>query len=209
MQHKGFFSQPEGWGHAVSRDLLHWQHRLPAIMPDELGAAWSGSAVVDQHDTSGFFGGKPGLVCIYTYYSPADDGRQSQGMAYSADGVTFTKYAKNPIIPQLRYQPGQPDDHDFRDPKVFWHEPTKRWIMVVAGGTLRFYSSPNLRDWTFESINSDIHTECPDFFPLPLDGDPTQTRWVLSGGGNWYRARQLRRPQVYARRRQHPVYLWP
>ena len=181
------FFQHHAWGHAVSRDLVHWQHRVPAITPDEHGEIWSGSAVVDRHDTSGFFGGRPGLVCLYTAMSGAENGRQSQSLAYSPDGKTFTKDPKNPVIPQLRYQPGQPDDADFRDPKVFWHEPTKRWIMVVAGGTLRFYSSPNLRDWTFESLNRDIHTECPDLFEMPLDGDPARPQWVLSGAGRWYR----------------------
>ena len=176
-----------GWGHAVSADLVHWQHRLPALTPDELGAIFSGSAVVDEHDTSGFFGGQPGIVCIYTYHNPAEGNRQSIAIAYSADGVSFAKYQKNPVIPQLRFQPDQPDDANFRDPKVFWHEPTQRWIMVVAGGTLRFYSSANLRDWTFESINPDISTECPDFFPLPVEGSAGDVKWVLSGAGAWYR----------------------
>lgn len=186
-QHTGAFSQQQAWSQAVSKDLLHWKHLPIAIWPDKHGAIWSGSAVIDTHDTSGFFGGKPGMVCIFTYFDPTQDGRQSQGIAYSADGRHFTTYNKNPVIPQLRFQEGQPDDKDFRDPKVFWYEPTKRWIMAVAGGTLRFYSSPNLRDWTLESVNSDIHTECPDFFPLPMDGNAQQAKWVLSGGGRWYR----------------------
>ena len=186
-QHTGTFSQQQAWAQAVSTDLLHWKHLPIAIWPDQHGAIWSGSAVIDEHDTSGFFGGKAGMVCIFTYFDPNQDGRQSQGIAYSADGRNFTTYAKNPVIPQLRYQEGQPDDKDFRDPKVFWYAPTKRWIMAVAGGTLRFYSSPNLRDWTFESINPDIHTECPDFFPMAVDGNAAQTKWVLSGGGRWYR----------------------
>ncbi len=187
-QHQ-FQGQPRSganWGHAVSKDLVHWEHRLPAISPDEKGHIWSGSAVVDAKDTSGFFGGKPGLVCIYTYMNPEEGDRQSQAIAYSADGRTFTKYAKNPVLPQLRYQQGQPDEERFRDPKVFWHEPTQRWVMIVAGGTVRFYSSPNLRDWTFESINKDLATECPDLFELVVEGDTKETRWVLSGGGRWY-----------------------
>ena len=175
------------WGHAVSKDLVHWEQRVPAIPPDEKGNIWSGSAVVDWKDTSGFFGGQPGLVCIYTCMNPAEDKRQSIAIAYSADGVTFTKYEKNPVLPQLRYQPGQPDDKDFRDPKVFWHEPTQRWVMVAAGGKLRIYSSPNLRDWTFESINNGLNTECPDLFELPVEGDAKASRWVLSGAGEWYR----------------------
>jgi fructan beta-fructosidase len=176
----------QSWGHAISSDLVHWTHLPPAITPDVKGAIWSGSAVIDWQDTSGFFGGKPGMVCIFTYFDPAEGGRQSQGMAYSPDGIHFTKYDKNPIIPQLRYQPGQPDEADFRDPKVFWYEPTKRWIMITGGGTIRFYSSPNLRDWTFESINKGINSECPDFFKLPVDGDKNHEEWVLNGAGDWY-----------------------
>ncbi|MDQ2730409.1 MAG: GH32 C-terminal domain-containing protein [Armatimonadota bacterium] len=176
----------QAWGHAVSKDLLHWQHLVPAIRPDEKGNIWSGSAVVDEHDTSGFFGGKPGLVCIYALMNPAEGGRQDQAMAYSPDGIHFTKYAKNPIIPQLRYLPGEADSPDFRDPKVFWHEPTHRWVMIVAGGKVRFFSSPNLRDWTFESINPTIETECPDLFEMPVEGEPGKTEWVLSGAGRWY-----------------------
>ena len=186
-QHTGTFSQQQAWGQAVSTDLLHWKHLPIAIWPDEHGAIWSGSAVIDEHDTSGFFDGKAGMVCIFTYFDPSRmaANRRASPTVPMADISPLMR--KNPVIPQLRYQEGQPDDKDFRDPKVFWHEPTKRWIMVVAGGTLRFYSSPNLRDWTFESINSDIHTECPDFFPMAIDGDAAQTKWVLSGGGRWYR----------------------
>jgi|GEM_PF-504864 len=176
----------QSWGHAVSRDLVHWTHLPPAILPDEMGAIWSGSAVVDSNDTSGLFHGKPGMVCIFTYMNPGEGGRQSQGMAYSPDGIHFTKYAHNPIIPQLRHQPGQPDDADFRDPKVFWYAPDKKWVMITGGGTVRFYSSPNLRDWKFESINEGINTECPDFFELPVDGDKSKRKWVLNGAGDWY-----------------------
>jgi len=105
---------------------------------------------------------------------------EQQGIAYSRDkGRTWTKYEGNPVIPNV-------GDRDFRDPKVFWHESTKKWIMIVAGGKVRFYSSPNLRDWTFESINEEIGTECPDFFELPVDGDPNNTKWVLSKAGRGY-----------------------
>ena len=174
------------WGHAVSRDLLHWEHLPPAIRPDRHGLIWSGSAVVDRHDTSGLLGGRPGIVCLFTYFDPADQ-RQSQGLAFSTDGRTFTTYAGNPVIPQLRHLPGQPDDKDFRDPKVFWHAPTGRWIMVVAGGKVRIFSSADLIHWRFESVDEALTTECPDLFELPVAGDPARTRWVLSGAGRWYR----------------------
>jgi len=167
------------WGHAVSPDLVHWKQLPIALWPDDLGTIFSGSAVVDPHDTSGFFNGGSGLVAIFTHHHMNTDLEQ-QGIAYSRDkGRTWTKYEGNPVIPNV-------GDRDFRDPKVFWHESTKKWIMIVAGGKVRFYSSPNLRDWTFESINEEIGTECPDFFELPVDGDPNNTKWVLSKAGRGY-----------------------
>jgi len=172
------------WGHAVSRDLLHWQHLTPAIVPDRHGVIWSGSAVVDHHDTSGLFGGKGGMVCLFTYFDPAD-GYQCQGLAHSADGRTFTTLDR-PVIGKWKDIPSQKDDKDFRDPKIFWHAPTARWIMAVAGGRLRIYSSKNLRDWQFESMVEEINTECPDLMQMPIDGDAGNTTWLLSGGGRWY-----------------------
>lgn len=184
-KHTGLADQMH-WGHAVSPDLIHWTHLAPAIEPDSLGAIWSGSGVVDQKDSSGFFNGKPGLVCLYTYMDPQEQGRQSGALAYSADGRQFFKYEKNPVIPQLRYWPGQADIVDFRDFKLFWHEPTQRWVTIVAGGKVRFFSSSNLVEWKFESDNEGLDTECPDLFELSVDGDPGQTRWVLNGAGRWY-----------------------
>lgn len=168
---------PRHWGHALSPDLIHWEHLPIALEPDELGEIWSGSAVVDWHDTSGFFGGKAGLVAIFTHWL---DGRQQQSIAYSADrGRTWTKYADNPVIRNAELP-------DFRDPKVFWHAPTERWVMVVAAGqSIRFYTSPDLKAWSFVSAFHDPHPptrsvwECPDLFPLSVDGTPDETRWVL------------------------------
>lgn len=176
------------WGYATSDDLIHWQHQPPAITQDDLGAIFSGCGVVDHHDTSGFFDGKPGYVGIYTYHknTKQDGNWQSQGIAYSRDGVTFQKYAGNPVIADLRDQPEKRRFRDFRDPKVFWHQPTERWVMAVAGGYLHIYSSPNLRDWTFESVDTSIRTECADLFELPIDGDPTNTKWLFSYGGRSY-----------------------
>lgn len=172
------------WGHAVSRDLAHWQRLPTAIGPDEHGQIWSGSAVVDHNDTSGLFGGKAGMVCLFTYWDRTDH-RQCQGLAYSADGLTFHKHPANPVIRQLRHLSGHPDDKDFRDPKVFWHADTGRWIMAVAGGKLRIFSSPDLVHWRFESIDESLTTECPDIFPMNIDGDTARQTWVLSGGGRW------------------------
>jgi fructan beta-fructosidase len=175
------------WAYATSPDLVHWTQHPEAIQPDNLGDIWSGSAVVDTHDTSGFFHGKPGIVCIYTYFKGADGGRQCQGIAYSSDGVEFAKYAGNPVIPELRYVSGQEDDADFRDPKVFWYQPTKHWIMVTGGGFIRIWSSPDLKHWTNECVEKDIQTECPDLFPMFPDGDRSkQPVWVLSKGGRGY-----------------------
>jgi fructan beta-fructosidase len=165
------------WGHAVSRDLIHWEHLPLALVGDELGDTWSGSAVVDWQDTSGLFDGKAGLVAIFTH---CKEGLQSQSIAYSSDkGRTWTKYAGNPVIPN-------PGLKDFRDPKVIWHAETSRWVMVVSvDRRIQLFSSPNLIDWTFESefgAGQGSHAavwECPDLFPLAVDGNPDDIRWVL------------------------------
>jgi sucrose-6-phosphate hydrolase SacC (GH32 family) len=128
------------------------------------------------------FNGNAGLALIFTYWDVAD-GRQCQGLAYSRDGYEFETYSGNPVIPQLRCLPGGDDDPDFRDPKVFWHEASARWVMIVAGGIVRLFSSDNLIDWRLENSYPDLRTECPDLFPLILEG---RERWVLSGGGQWY-----------------------
>jgi fructan beta-fructosidase len=176
------------WAYATSRDLVHWTQHPSALRPDDLGEMASGSAVVDWHDTSGFFHGKPGIVCIYTYWNHHNgDGRQFQGIAYSPDGVVFTKYAGNPVIPKLRDIPGQEDDVDFRDPKVFWYQPTQRWIMVTGGGFIRIWSSPDLKNWTNECVDKSIQTECPDLFSMYPDGDKSKPPvWILSKAGRGY-----------------------
>ncbi|MDF2650179.1 MAG: glycoside hydrolase [Paenibacillus sp.] len=174
---------PMHWGHAVSLDLVHWEHLPIALAPDEHGAIFSGSVVVDKHDTSGFFGGKSGLVAIFTHHDTkpgTDRTRQRQSLAYSADrGRTWTKFAYNPVLIEEALP-------DFRDPKVFWFNPQQSWVMVIAAGdAIRFYKSPNLKDWTFSGEFGDgqgSHDgvwECPDLFELPVDGDTINRRWVL------------------------------
>jgi sucrose-6-phosphate hydrolase SacC (GH32 family) len=167
------------WGHAVSSNLVHWEH-LPVALVEEAGVMiFSGSAVVDWNNTSGFgMDGKPPLVAIYTgHYT--EKPLQNQHLAYSNDkGRTWTKYAGNPVL--------DIGAKDFRDPKVMWYEPTKRWIMTVAMPTeykLHFYSSPNLKDWTRLSEFGPAGAtggiwECPDLFELPVEGT-TEKRWVL------------------------------
>ncbi len=167
------------WGHAVSRDMLHWEH-LPLALAEEDGIMiFSGSAVADPRDTSGLCGtsGKSCLIAIYTGHT---EKRQTQNLAYSHDrGRTWKKYEGNPVIDLSR--------GDHRDPKVFWHEPTKRWVMVsvLAGARrVRFLASKDLKHWeTLSDFGPEGSTggawECPDLFELPIDGEPEQTRWVL------------------------------
>ena len=160
------------WGHAISKDLINWEHRPDAITPDAFGTIFSGSAVVDHNNTAGF--GAGAIIAIYTQ----NGDRQVQSIAYSTDnGRTFTKYADNPVLVS--------EARDFRDPKVFWYEGTKRWIMVLAvGQEMQIFSSPNLKNWTFESSfgkGQGAHGnvwECPDLFELPVEGT-NEKKWVL------------------------------
>ena len=160
------------WGHAISKDLVNWQHLPVAIAPDALGTIFSGSAVVDTDNTAGF--GAGAIIAIYTQNSD----RQVQSIAYSTDnGRTFTCYENNPVLTS--------DARDFRDPKVFWHKETRRWIMILAvGQEMQIFSSPNLKDWTYESSFGEgqgAHGgvwECPDLFELPVEGT-NEKKWVL------------------------------
>ncbi len=159
------------WGHAVSKDLVNWEHLGIALAPDDLGAIFSGSAVVDTDNTAGF--GRDAIVAMYT----SDGDNQTQSIAYSLDnGRTFTKYAGNPVIMAE-------DTPDFRDPKVFWDHQTRQWKVVLAAGQeVQFYSSPNLKDWTYDSSfglaygNHNGVWECPDLIRLPFEG---KDKWVL------------------------------
>jgi sucrose-6-phosphate hydrolase SacC (GH32 family) len=169
------------WGHAVSPDMVHWQH-LPLALPEADGVMiFSGSAVVDWNNSSGFGkNGKPPLVAIYTGCRADSDGVQFECIAYSNDkGRTWTKYAGNPVINR--------NSKDFRDPKVQWYAPTKSWIMTVslsAEHKVCFYGSQNLKDWTLLSQFGPAGAtggvwECPDLFELPVPGT-NEKRWVLA-----------------------------
>lgn len=176
---------PMHWGHATSKDLLHWQHKPIALFPDENGYIFSGSAVVDKNNTSGLgTPDNPPLVAIFTYHDinkekEGSDEFQTQGIAYSLDnGESWTKYEANPVL-------GNEGIRDFRDPKVFWHEPTLSWILVlVAGDHAQFYRSDDLISWSFLSEfgkESGAHGgvwECPDLFPLKAP-DSGEEKWVL------------------------------
>ena len=187
---------PMHWGHAISPDMVHWEEYPIALYPDQYGTMYSGSAVVDVNNTTGFFTDLPeqkGLVAIYTNH--AGNGDEQQAIAYSKDkGRTWTKY--NDGEPVIKVTDDPYNHRDFRDPKVFWHEESNQWMMVIAGGPLRFFSSPNLIDWTFESGNNvdqvvdgktvgAIHTECPDFFKLPVEGG-SGDKWVLTRSSKTY-----------------------
>ncbi len=166
------------WGHAVSRDLVHWTE-LPVALPNTpTEQAWSGSVVVDVNNTTGFgTPGNPAMVAIYTSANPKQDFSQAQSLAYSLDrGRTWTRYAGNPVL--------DIEEEDFRDPKVFWHEPSRRWIMPVAVSLKRkiqIYSSADLKSWRFESDFGPAGAiagvyEVPDLIPLRV-GD--EEKWLL------------------------------
>ncbi len=177
---------PMHWGHAVSTDLFHWKDMDIALYPDALGYIFSGSAVVDWNNSSGFKTNvNEPLVAVFTHHQNFN-GLQQQSLAYSTDkGVTWTKYPGNPVLKN-------PGIADFRDPKVIWYEPQKKWIMVLAAkDRIKIYSSSDFKDWSFESdfgADQGYHGgvwECPDLFPL-VDSHGVQ-KWVLLvsiGGGD-------------------------
>lgn len=174
---------PMHWGHAVSKDMVHWEHLPIALYPDSLGYIFSGSAVVDKGNTSGLgIGGKDPIIAVFTHHNM--DGEkagqsdfQYQSIAFSNDnGRTFTKYKHNPVIKN-------PGIKDFRDPKVIWYEKGKYWVMVVAAyDKAIFYTSPNLLNWTktgeFGIPGDDRLWECPDLFPIKAEGSGEE-KWVL------------------------------
>ena len=164
-----------GWGHAISKDLVHWK-QLPVAIPEENGiSAASGSAVVDWNNSSGF--GKNGESPLVAIYTGVYKNILNQYLAFSNDsGRTWTQYDNNPVIK---------NSLNLRDPKVFWYSPEKKWVMVVSGGNkVIFYESKNLKEWKvlseFEPADAvQGGWECPDFFPLEIDGNPNNIRWVL------------------------------
>jgi len=174
------------WGHAVSTDLLHWKQLEDAIKPDELGTIFSGSAVVDWKNTGGFkTGSEDVLVAFYTSagkFVKPEKKPFTQSMAYSNDrGRTWVKYKNNPVIEHIR------DEN--RDPKVIWYEPTKTWIMALYLDKNDFVlmSSKDLKQWKkLQDIVLPGSGECPDFFPLAVDGDPDNVRWVFSAANGRY-----------------------
>lgn len=178
---------PMHWGHAISTDLIDWKHLPIALYPDSLGYIFSGSAVIDWKNTTGFGTEEnPPMIAIFTHHDAegADAGRndiQYQSIAYSTDrGRNWTKYAGNPVIPNP-----VPNIRDFRDPKVIWDEDSEQWVMIFAAqDRARFYGSPDLKSWTYLSEwGQDVGAhggvwECPDLFPMEMDGTG-EKKWVL------------------------------
>lgn len=177
---------PMHWGHAVSTDMVHWTHLPIALYPDDRGLIFSGSAVVDWKNTSGFGkDGKPPLVAIFTQHLMEGEkaGRsdfQYQSIAYSNDrGRTWTKYAGNPVVPNTK------KIKDFRDPKVIWDEASNQWVMVFAAQDhVKIWGSNDLKKWNHlsdfgQSVGAHGGVwECPDFFPMTIEGS-NEKRWVL------------------------------
>ncbi len=169
------------WGHAVSRDLVHWEELPIALYPVQYGDwCFSGSAVVDSTNTAGFkTGNEDVIVAAYT-----STGR-GEAIAYSNDrGRTFTDYGANPVV-----------EHSGRDPKVIWYEPGQHWVMAVydeqpregqdPGQHIAFYTSTDLKSWELRS-RVEGYYECPEVFELPVDGNPADARWVLYAADGAY-----------------------
>jgi fructan beta-fructosidase len=184
------------WGHAVSKDLFHWQELPEALYPKRYGDwCFSGSAVVDHDNTSGWRKGKePLLVCGFT-----STGR-GECVAYSNDlGRTWTEYDGNPVV-----------KHNGRDPKLIWYAPSKQWVMAVfdENGKARdiaFYTSPDLKKWEFRSRVEGFF-ECPDLYPLPVDGDPKNVKWLLSAADGKYMVGQFDGTKFVKESGKHQVW---
>jgi fructan beta-fructosidase len=177
----------KAWGHAVSSDLVHWREIDVALSPDRLGSIWSGSAVVDWANTTGFqTGADPPLVAIYTtaggMLPDSKDQPFTQSIAYSNDrGRTWTKYSDNPVIKHIA--------GGNRDPKVIWHAPSKQWIMALYldGDRFALLASPNLKEWNkLQELHIEGSSECPDFFPMQVENEADVTKWIFWSANNTY-----------------------
>ena len=174
FQHNPYGSQWENmtWGHSTSTDLVHWKYEGDAVESDALGTVFSGSAVVDKENTSGF--GKGAVIALYTSAGES----QTQSLVYSTDnGKTFHKYESNPVITS--------NVPDFRDPHMFWNEDIKKWNMILAAGQhMEIYTSDNLKDWKLESSFGEMYGnhggvwECPDLMKMKVRGTDKE-KWML------------------------------
>ncbi|KAI9368880.1 glycosyl hydrolase [Aspergillus egyptiacus] len=195
------------WGHSTSEDLTHWEHKPVALLARGLPhnvteMFFSGGAVVDERNSSGFGRDTAPLLAFFTSFYPTEQtlpsgqhirkDQQSQGIAYSQDqGKTWKTYEANPVILEPP-SPYKDQYQEFRDPYVFWHEPTNKWVLVLALSEIHkllVYTSDNLKDWSFASEFGPYNAvggvwECPSFFPLPVDGDESKLKWVAIIGLN-------------------------
>lgn len=170
------------WGHATSPDLVHWTEKSPAIVGDPTGVKFSGTAVIDYANTAGLqSGATPTMALFYTSVGSFD-----QRMAYSNDGgETFRYYQGNPVLPSI-------SGADDRDPQVFWHEGSQKWIQTLwvaahdgRPQSFSFFGSTDLKNWNYLSEVPN-YFECPDFFELPVDGAAGAKKWVLYGADGKY-----------------------
>ncbi|GAB3925759.1 2,6-beta-D-fructofuranosidase [Larkinella terrae] len=169
------------WGHAVSKDMIHWEELPTALSPDSMGTMFSGSTVIDYTNSAGFNrGNTPAMLAFFTVDNPE---KEVQCLAYSLDkGRTWTKYNKNPLIDSK----AKWNSKDTRDPRVFWYKPGQHWVMVLNerdGHSI--YTSKNAKEWRYESHVTGFW-ECPDLFELPIDGDKNRTKWVMYGASTTY-----------------------
>lgn len=168
---------PMHWGHAVSKDLLYWEHKEIALYPDKLGYIFSGSCIYDEENVSGLGRTEqPPLIAFFTSHNP-ENGQEQQSIAYSLDLEHFIKYEGNPVIPNSTKK-------DFRDPKVFPNPIKGGFTMVVAAGNeVEFYYSKNLLEWekTGAFVPGECGygglCECPDCFSLEAEEG---TKWILT-----------------------------
>ena len=174
------------WGHAISKDLVHWKELPIALFPDKNGTCFSGSAIVDWNNASGLQQGKdPVLIALYTGAPVPEDPKGpkfTQCLAYSNDcGYTWKKYEKNPVLPNII--------GSNRDPKVIWHESSKQFVMALYldKNDFALFGSKNLTEWKkLCDMPIPITTECPDFFEMPVEGSTNETRWVFTGADFGY-----------------------
>jgi sucrose-6-phosphate hydrolase SacC (GH32 family) len=177
----------KAWGHAISKDMIHWEELRDAIHPDNLGGIYSGSAVVDKLNTTSFQTGdeKP-IVCIYTSAGGktpwSKDKPFTQSIAFSNDrGRTFTKYSENPVQEHIRLSN--------RDPKVIWYTPLNQWVIVLYldDDEMGFFTSKDLKSWQLESkYKRDKLHECPELFELNIDGNKNNKKWILYAANGRY-----------------------
>lgn len=187
---KGWVGDPDGlihtdgkyhlfwWGHAVSDDLVYWKE-LPYPMKGDDGtfSYFSGSVVVDHQNTAGF--GEKAMIAFYTQHQPGDSLPEKQSISISTDRINFNYYKDNPVLDVRKVF--------FRDPQVFWHESSKKWIMAVAvpdHHRVEFYASRDLKTWIYLSEFGGLGPatsfwECPDLFEMDIDGEPGKKKWVL------------------------------